>query len=188
MATITPDLRIETERLILRPVTKGDGSDIHAIFQDPRFQYAGADAVNKDGFLYTERRCCITHPLTKNRPFCIYLGIRLKSDQDKVIGYRSFGDKHVLPRLSKYGLEGGSFMHPDFRRQKYASEAIAAAIAYLNKEYGYKKYYGTAHPQNTASIKVMKSSGYNKEETLTAPEEYAFWKDIRNVYAVDLDN
>lgn len=177
---------IETDRLILKPISIKDVPGYQSAFEHPDFIYAAAVKASS-AEAYVQNRLSKQNIDDPDLPFSVSYSIYLKAENNKIIGYRSYGDHHVIPRLSVYGMELGSFIHPDYWGNGYASEALGAALDYGNKTYGHHKFYATVSPDNKGSIRVLEKNGLRKVEDVTNSQELAFFNgDPRDVYGLTL--
>lgn len=178
---------IETKRLILRRLSKEHGAGFQEIFDHPDFYYLGAVSCNGDGHAYLDKRLALQNFDTDNKkPISASYAVILKSE-DKVIGYQSAGDNHLLPEMAKYGWELGSFIHPDHQRKGYATEAREAMLKHLQGSYGQKLFYSTVAPENIASVSVLKKCGFEKKEELRGDTITRLFKGPRDIYALNLE-
>lgn len=60
-------------------------------------------------------------------------------------------------------VELGYRILPQFHRQGYAREAVAAVIEWLIEEHGVHRFVGVAASLNTASVAVLRSLGFRQE-------------------------
>ena len=177
---------IETKRLILRRLSKEHGAGFQEIFDHPDFYYLGAVSCNGDGHAYLDKRLALQNfDLNSEKPISASYAVILKSE-DKVIGYQSAGDNHLLPEMAKYGWELGSFIHPDHQRKGYATEAREAMLKHLQDVYGQRLLYSTVDPENIASISVLKKCGFEKKEELRSDTITRLFKGPRDIYALKI--
>ena len=119
-------MRIHTPRLLLRPYSPDDASDLHEIFSDPQVM---ADCEPP----YTEAQTqqALSVFIEKNIAFAAVL-----ADSGKVIGHLLF---HQLPMEEAGIYEIGWFFNRVYWRQGYAYEACKALMEYGFQEMGLHK-------------------------------------------------
>lgn len=177
---------IETKRLILHRLSKEHGAGFQEIFDHPDFYYLGAISCNGDGHAYLDKRLALQNFNADSKsPISASYAVILKSE-DKVIGYQSAGDNHLLPEMAKYGWELGSFIHSDHQRKGYATEAREAMLKHLQDTYGQKLFYSTVDPENIASVSVLKKCGFEKKEELRGDTITNIFKGPRDIYTLKI--
>ncbi len=153
------NLKIETERLILRPFTIDDVEDLYQMNLDPK-----VSKYTMDGGIHTKEE--IREILTKstltdykkhgfgrlavfykdNMEFLGFSGLKYLEDMDDVdIGYRY---------KSTYWGKG------------IATEAARPFLDYGFKELKLQKIIGMVHPDNPASSNVLKKLGFSFEKNI----------------------
>jgi RimJ/RimL family protein N-acetyltransferase len=153
-----PDYPIVTERLRLRPFSRGD-----------------VDAV----FAYRSRADVAEYlfDMPMNHEECAE-AVRLRTSQ---IGFTSEGDKIVLAAeriqdgrligevsliwrsVADLQAEVGYIFHPDAHGRGYASEAARALLAFGFEVMGLHRIYARCDARNGASARVMKRLGMSEE-------------------------
>lgn len=146
--------KIETERLILRPLAKEDATKLFQYRSLPEvYKYQGFipekidDAVN-----FIER-----HNEIKPGSW-MQLAITLKSSNEMIgdCGMHFTDDDFQQ-------VEIGFSLDPEFHGKGFASEAVKGIIDFLFNELKTHRVYGSCDPDNAASIKLMERLGMRKE-------------------------
>jgi ribosomal-protein-alanine N-acetyltransferase len=144
-------LRIETERLALRPAVAADAEDLHAVLSDPStFEYMGSDPERSiDG---TRERIEGKAARQAERGFSLWAVVERSSG--RVIGDCGF-------QLLEGGpdIELGYKLGREFRGRGYATEAARACLEFGFEELGLDRIVAVAWPDNTASRRVMEKIG-----------------------------
>jgi ribosomal-protein-alanine N-acetyltransferase len=178
---------LETERLLIRPLSMDDLPDVYQLFdielQSAQFGSEGAKTL-------TERESWLRwtvlsyEELAKlNQPPYGERAVVLKQAQ-QIIGacgfVPSFAPFEQLPAFRSASQEGASrFSSPEFglfyafapghQRQGYATEATRALIDYAFSELGVRRIVATTTYDNAASMGVMRKVGM-RIETNPYPE------------------
>lgn len=147
------ELVIETERLILRPLTTSDAEDVFEWCSDPevnRFMvyplYNNIDDV----------RSWIESINTKEYEF----GFELK-ETGKVIGAGS-----VCYRPEEDAYELGYNLSRAFWKCGYATEAAKAMISWANSTFGARSFYAVHAAANVASCRVLCKPGFKEDHLM----------------------
>lgn len=170
------DVRIETERLILRRPARGDVSELLRLASDPSFastvpEIPGTEDEVRD---YVEAQCAV-HAPELDEVFNLF--IERKHD-GMLMGLVGF----VLRKHSQ--AEVGYALHSDHRGCGYATEAAGALIAYAFADLGLHRVYADTRADNRASRRVMERLGMTHEARFReAVYEDGEWRDLV-VYAV----
>lgn len=145
-------MRLETERLTLKPMSPEDCRALHALWTDPRVRrylwddiVIGEEVVTEviDGSVELFR----THRFG-------FWTLRPRS-HPKIVGFaglRRFGDDGEIELL--YGL------HPDSWGQGLATEAARRVLDYAFGELRLEAIHAGADPPNVASLRVMDRLGF----------------------------
>ena len=145
-----PRLPIETARLRLRRLVPGDLAALHAIhsredvtrwlYWDPRSQ----DEVR------TSLDAHIKRPFDEG----VVLAIDLEGEL--------IGTANVAVGEHRQG-EIGFMLHPDHQGHGYATEAAEAMLEFAFGTYRLHRVFGSVHPSNTASARVLERLGMRQE-------------------------
>jgi RimJ/RimL family protein N-acetyltransferase len=155
---MTPDFRLETARLALRPVSPADRADLVALEEDPQVMLYlnGGQPVPEAGlpdgdFLTprgTEPEVLAAHDRTTGR-FIGWLGF---FDDGMVDGLRTAEIGYRLARTA-WG-------------QGYASEGVIALIGVAFDHWGFDRVRASTMAVNIGSRRVMEKAGMRHVETL----------------------
>lgn len=142
-------LRLETERLILRPFSLRDASDLIEIEKFNK-KFRGKDALQK-------AQTWIKKSVNKKG---FYLAIVLK-EENKVIGYTELCHLDWFP----YHEAGEICYHLNKRYwgKGYATEGSKSLIDYCFGKLKFRKIYADTDPDNFASQNVLKKLGFKLE-------------------------
>ncbi|MDR9856260.1 GNAT family N-acetyltransferase [Paenibacillus sp. VCA1] len=168
---------LETERLILREITKEDTESIFACFSNGEaMRYYGQDAFEHReqaerliGFFadsYREKRG-------------IRWGIERKDAPGLIgtVGFNAWSPKH---RRAEIGYE----IHPDHWRKGYASEAVACILAYGFEALSLARIGAVVYTENAASSRMLIKLGFREEGLL---RHYMFQSGVsHDTYAYSL--
>ncbi|MBE5785041.1 MAG: GNAT family N-acetyltransferase [Clostridiales bacterium] len=166
---------LETERLLLRPVTEQDLLSIHAILGDAAVMYAW-----EHGFTEEETRQWIKNRLSGyERDGFSHFAVMLKGTDDLIglVGPL----KEVLDGRTCIGL--GWLLRRDRWKQGYAFEAAEAALRYSFEVLGAKTVIADIRPENTASIRLAEKLGMKAQYTVI--KHYRGKEMPHTVYAVN---
>jgi len=145
--------RIETARLILRPMTEDDRTD----FLD---YYLDADAAAFLGGRLSLSEKDALQIFRGNRLTPLTWAMERKSDGHVI------GDVHLGDVVEMYLAHIGYLVHRDARRQGYAKEAVLAALRYTFEETSIGRVRALALPRNKASLRLLESCGFQREALL----------------------
>lgn len=155
---LVPDYPIETERLLLRPLTRGDVDAVHAyrsredvtrfMFDFPMTREACAEAV--------QARVGMTSWAEEGDK--LFLAVERRSD-----GAMMGEVVLILRSVPSQQAEVGYTFHPDFFGQGYATEASRKLVALAFEVAGVHRVYARCHPENEASWRVMERLGMRRE-------------------------
>jgi ribosomal-protein-alanine N-acetyltransferase len=144
-------LRIETERLLLRPAIAADAEDLHAVFSDPStFEYIGSEP--EPSIDHTRDR------IESKAAVQAKCGFSLWSVVERSSG-RVIGDCGLQYLEGGPDVELGYKLGREFRGHGYATEAARASLAFGFDQLGLDRIVAVAWPENTASRRVMEKTG-----------------------------
>lgn len=153
-----PDYPIETERLRLRPFSRGDVDAVYSYRSRPDVaQYLFDHPM-------THRECAEAVQLRAGQiAFSaegdkILLGVERKSD-NRLVGEVSL----IWRSLVDQQAEIGYVLHPDAQGQGIATEAARALLAFGFEVVGLHRIYARCDARNIASAKVMARLGMQEE-------------------------
>lgn len=161
MPSIDP---IETERLILRPLTEGDAGFIFKLVNDPSFiQNIGDRNVRT---LEDAKRYITNGPVTSyaRNGFGLYL-VELK-DTGEPIGMCGLIRRSILN-----DVDIGYAYLPRYWSKGYAIEAALAMKQYAQDVIGLKRMVAVVDPQNTGSIRLLEKLGMTFDRMVKLAED-----------------
>ena len=163
-----PELPIETDRLRLRPFTRGDVEAVFAyrsredvtryLFDAPMTREACAEAVQaRVGYVSLREE-----------------GDRLFLAVDRLDTGAMIGEVILILRsVESRQAELGYVFHPDHSGQGFATEASRSLLQLGFEDAGFHRIYARCHAQNQQSLGVMKRLGMRLEAHF---REHAFVK------------
>ncbi|RZS93942.1 GNAT family N-acetyltransferase [Aquimarina brevivitae] len=143
------NIKIETKRLILRPINSKDADFILALVNSKGWlQFIGDRNVldKKDAENYI-------HKILDNEHF-FYTVFEVKSSQ-KAIGILT-----LLKREEEQFPDFGFALLPQFEKKGYTYEASSSYLEILKKTDNYKHIIAITKPDNMKSIKLLKKLGF----------------------------
>ena len=161
MPSIDP---IETERLILRPLTEGDAGFIFELVNDLSFiQNIGDRNVRT---LEDAKRYITNGPVASyaRNGFGLYL-VELK-DTGQPIGMCGLIRRNMLN-----DVDIGYAYLPRYWSKGYAIEAALAMKQYAREVIGLKRMVAVVDPQNTGSIRLLEKLGMTFERMVKLAED-----------------
>ena len=153
-----PDYPIATERLILRPFTRGDVDDVFAyrsredvcayLFDEPMSRETCAEAVQA-----RVGQVAFTTEGDK-----VVLGVTVRGTP------RILGEVSLIWRSDEFRQgELGYIFHPDAHGKGYATEASRALLGFGFETAGFHRIFARCDARNLASSKVMERLGMRQE-------------------------
>ena len=161
MPSIEP---IETERLILRPLTEGDAGFIFDLVNDPSFiQYIGDRNVRT---LDDAKRYITSGPIASyvKNGFGLYR-VELKETGEPI------GMCGLIRRSMLNDVDIGYAYLPRYWSKGYAIEAALAMKQYAREVIGLKRMVAVVDPQNTGSIRLLEKLGMTFERMVKLAED-----------------
>ena len=145
-------MRIQTARLILRPIENADMEQMLVLLTDEMIKktYMIPDfASREEAIRLAERFAALSHDASR-----VVVGI---VREEKIIGF-----------INDVGIEDGEIelgyaLHPEYHGQGLMTEALGALINQLF-ESGYHRVVAGAFESNEASLRVMEKCGMQKME------------------------
>lgn len=174
-----PDLPIETERLCLRPFTRGDVDAVFAYRQrDDVAQYLFDEPMSRETCVETVAlRTAETRWLEEGDR--LVLAVERKLDR-AMIGEVSLILRHEVARQAELGY----ILHPLYHRMGYATEAARALLDQGFRAAGLHRIYARCDARNVPSYRVMERLGMRREAHF---REHALFKgfwDEELIYAM----
>jgi RimJ/RimL family protein N-acetyltransferase len=156
-------LRIETGRLVLDAHTRDDFEPMLAMRSDPEvIRYVG-------GVPATSEECWMR--LLRYRGLWPLLGYGYWAVREKASGRYAgeigFADFHRPVEPSIVGVpEAGWVLARWAHGQGFASEGLAAALAWLDHATAHRRSVCLIHPANAASIRVAEKAGFGRTQSV----------------------
>ena len=150
---------LETDRLVLRPVTFDDAPFLLELLNDPDWlRFIGDKGVRS---LEGARRYIETGPLESyaKNGFGLLL-VELRAGRAPV-GLCGLVRRDTLP-----GPDLGYAFLPAFRRSGYAREAAAAVLRFARETARLERLLAITNPDNERSIRVLEALGFGFERRL----------------------
>lgn len=149
-------MTLETERLIIRPITHDDKNEV--------FEYRSDKETNKyQGWIPTELSDVenFIGKISKqiDEPETWFQFIVLEKETQKIIGDLGI---HFFDRENKQ-TEIGCTLNKKFQNKGYATEAVKTIIDYLFKELNKHRIITSIDPENKNSIRLVERIGFRKE-------------------------
>ncbi len=150
---------LETERLILREITKADAAGIFACFSNENVtRYYGEETLQK-----VEQAEKFVEFFSKSYEAKrgIRWGIEIKGIKGIIgtIGFNAWSPKH---KRAEIGYE----IHPDHWRKGYTAEALSEILAYGFEEMEILRIGAVVYLENEASNNLLTKMGFKKEGIL----------------------
>lgn len=150
---------LETERLLLREITKNDSNAIFSCFSNEDVtRYYGQEKLNK--IEQAEELVNFFSNSYKEKKG-IRWGIERKGIQDFIgtIGFNAWSPKH---KRAEIGYE----LHPEHWRKGYTYEALSKVIQYGFDEFSLTRIGAVVFIDNKASNKLLTKAGFQREGVL----------------------
>lgn len=152
----TPFPNLSTERMDLKRITNSDINEVFAIRSNPKLMKYVPRPVAKnteDAQLVINR---INDGIDSNETLNWGMYLKTSSKLIGIIGYVRF-------MKDNYRGEFGYILHQDYHGQGLIHEAVQAVVEYGFKGLKLHTVEALINPENTASIKVVERSGFEKE-------------------------
>lgn len=142
---------LETERLLLRPITNSDVDNLLWMFSDPDTMKFMEKLLNREDTLK-------------------WIAWNFKHHEENGFGYLAIELNDSQTFIGRVGLvastiederkvEMGWFVHSEYWNKGYATEATKALLNYAFDNYGLDTVYATLNPKNTASVRITEKIG-----------------------------
>lgn len=150
---------IETERLILRPLTEDDAPFIFQLVNDPAWlRYIGDKGVRT---LDDARRYLREGPIAMYATHGFGLELVIRKSDSAPIGLCGLIKRDALP-----DVDVGFAFTPESRGCGYASEAAAAVLAHGRTAFGLERIVAITSLDNFASMRVLEKVGMTFERVI----------------------
>ena len=155
---------LETERLVLRRLSRGDAPFLLELLNEPSFlRYIGDKGVRTEA---DARRYVETGPLASYERFGFgLLRVELK-ESGEPIGMCGLLKRDALPDVDV----GFAFL-PRFWSKGYAFESASAVLAHARDALGLRRVLAITSPDNEASIRLLEKLGFQFERMARVPED-----------------
>lgn len=159
-------MRIETERLILRPPRLDDVPALFVFLGDPvAMAHTHVDASPR-----ACRRRIAVHEYRRRHDGYAPWTVVTKQDA-RVIGWGGLYDDPFDPG---WGVEVGYFFHPEAWGRGFASELLGACLDHADRALDLPEIRAFAHPDNAASRRVLTKAGFVQQRYLPAMGRFLF--------------
>ena len=163
---------LETERLILRPLTPDDAETAFIWHSDPRVNKFMSYPLYTD-ISQTVRWITEIVPVEED----IHWGIVLK-ESNKVVGMIAVFDIQNA-RMGDIGYR----IHPEYWNMGITTEALKEVVRFIFENTEIERLNGRADVRNVASNKVMEKCGFIKEGTIRQGKMVSVYCDY-NIYGM----
>lgn len=155
-------MKIETERLLIKPLTNNDGDAMLNILQDfensPASSYDYPRPVQEDKI-----NMLLRYWVKSGKYFMIYL-----KDTKEICGFLCYEDDEV-----------GFNIHTSYQRQGIGYEALTAFIEYMHSYRKKRHFTAQAALENISSVRLLEKAGF----LLTGTEYISFRKNTEGIPA-----
>ena len=157
-------MRIVTERLVLREITRSDLDAVYEYTKNPElFKYMPFGPSTYENAKKRIER--LIEKQSQNPRTDFDVAITLKTSKKLIGGCR-------LNKVSDIEGHVGYILSRDHWGKGYATEAARALTDYGFNELHLHRVYATVHPENAASIRVLEKVGMTLEGRLREDELY----------------
>ena len=168
------NMRLETERLIIRPYRKSDLMDCFRLMQDKElFRYKDMDVMTLKEYKELFKWLLKSYHTGFDGDYKYSFNVILK-ETGKHIGWVGIGgmdSDHSMKEI--YWLIGIKYQN-----QGYATEAAAALLRFGFDVMGINEIFSKCWPENVASWKVMEHIGLKRRDAMESGETlYSLTKD-----------
>lgn len=165
MELSSPDFRISTLRLILRPMVLADETDLFQYQSDPDVvRYIPWPERTREQVHTALVNALGVNKLESEGDYAL-LGIVLPSE-NKVIGQMAL----MYSSNQNQAAEFGYVLNPAYGGHGYATEASKAVVDYLFGTEKFHRVFAKLDPRNSSSEELLKRLGFRKEAHLKEEE------------------
>ena len=165
MELSSPDFRISTLRLILRPMVLADETDLFQYQSDPDVvRYIPWPERTREQVHTALVSALGVNKLESEGDYAL-LGIVLPSE-NKVIGQMAL----MYSSNQNQAAEFGYVLNPAYGGHGYATEASKAVVDYLFGTEKFHRVFAKLDPRNSSSEELLKRLGFRKEAHLKEEE------------------
>jgi len=149
------NMRIETERVLIRPYRKSDLMDSFRLMQDKElFRYKDMDVMTLPEHKRLFKWLLKSYDVGFDEDFKYSFNVILKETGAHIgwVGFGGMEHDHSIKEI--YWLIGSAYQN-----KGYATEAAAALLDYAFRAADVKELFAVCMPENAASLKVMERIG-----------------------------
>lgn len=155
---------IQTERLILRKPRSADMDELFGFLGDPK----AMAFTHTDETWRACRKRVLVHEWFRRRDGAAPWVVVDRAD-GKIIGW---GGLYKDPFDKGWGYEVGYYFHPSVWGRGFASEVVASALDEADERLFLPEVWAMAHPENTASRRVLDKAGFIEGRYLPERNRY----------------
>lgn len=149
-------MKLETERLIIRPIKLDDKNEL--------FEYRSDTVANKYQGWVPKTIDDVENFIDKiskqiNEPGTWFQFVLIEKETQKVVGDLGI---HFFDKVSKQ-VEIGCTLNKVFQHKGYATESVKIVIDYLFKKLNKHRVITSIDPDNVDSIRLVERIGFRKE-------------------------
>ena len=171
------NIRIETERLMMRPFQKDDVERLFLLDSNPEvMKYVGQKTLTKK-----EQSAEVIKMVQKQyTEKGIGRWAVIEKESNLLIGWSFL--KYLTEEINgiKNVYDLGYRFLPEFWGKGYATESAKASLEYGFKEMNLDKICAHAHSENEASIYTLKKLGFVEKGTFEEQDGTCIWYEIEN--------
>lgn len=169
------NLKIETERLYLRPINEDDDKNFFELDSNPKVHaFLGNNPVKS----IEESRGYIKSILQQYKAHGIGRLAIIKRGTEEFVGWSGLKLEGNVRAFDYYDL--GYRLKEEFWGHGYATEAAMASLDYGFKDLRLKEICAAAHSEHKASNKILKSIGLKPTGTFTYENILCNWYTLKN--------
>ncbi|CAI6086618.1 GNAT family N-acetyltransferase [Cohnella sp. JJ-181] len=155
---------LRTERLLLRQVTAEDAEDLYALCADPQVNrlqdwHGPASVADARAIIESWRQGYADKRV-------IAWGVTLLGRQPLIGTVTLMPTRGSFEDLPRYPLALGYELKPRFWNRGITSEAVRAVLDFSRARVGPHRVQAEVHPDNAASLQVLKKLGFQEEGLL----------------------
>ncbi|MFC3799036.1 GNAT family N-acetyltransferase [Cohnella sp. GCM10012308] len=153
-----------TERLLLRQVTAEDADDLYALCTDPQVNnlqdwHGPASVADTEAIIESWRQGYADKRV-------VAWGVTLRGTRPLIGTVTLMPTRGSFEDLPRFPLALGYDLKPNFWNRGIASEAVRAVLDFSCTFIGPHRIQAEVHPDNAASLKVLKKLGFKEEGLL----------------------
>lgn len=149
-------MQLETDRLLIRPITLADADDLFAYRSDAKAnKYQGWIPKTREDAVQFIAKCSPSF----NKPETWFQVIIIEKEAQEIIGdigIHFFGSENKQVEL-------GCTLNKSFQNQGFATEALKGVVSYLFTTLKKHRIIISIDPQNISSIRLVERIGFRKE-------------------------